>query len=181
MTKRFTQVAALLLASITVAGITPDQSQAQSSKSPYENPALVEAIMFHQIDALRPNEQDAKNRLALSIIGFSVWFNSRCNFLPQNLETAILSVYDQVRQDSAIAEANRSPEQKLRVEAVWSGLRDAKTFLGENGCAQADAKRAAASLKLTLEQAYAMRPVASNPTAAPPAQATAQANPSPWK
>jgi len=131
MTKPFTRVATALVASMSVALFMSTQSQAQSPKSPYESPALVNAIMFHEIDAMTPTEQEAKSRYALSIIGFSVWFNSRCNFLPQNIETAIIAVYDQVRQDSAVAEANRSPEQRLRVDAVWSGLRDAKTFLGE--------------------------------------------------
>jgi hypothetical protein len=173
MTKHFTNGAAALLVSISAASLVATPSQAQTAKSPYENPALVDAIMFHQLDTLTSKDQEGQNRLALSVVGFSVWFHSRCNFLPQNIETAILTVYDQARQDSTIAEASRSPDQKLRVEAVWSGLRDAKVFLGENGCTQADAKRAAASLKLTLEKA--MQEAASKATAKP--QAAVQAAP----
>ncbi len=119
MTKPFTRVATALVASMSVALFMSTQSQAQSPKSPYESPALVNAIMFHEIDAMTPTEQEAKSRYALSIIGFSVWFNSRCNFLPQNIETAIIAVYDQF---APVYSAGRFRDRQSRTKRSFAPM-----------------------------------------------------------
>lgn len=104
----------------------------------YQHRHLVQAVVDGRIaEVFNHNDREARLIRASYLAGFSLWYDSRCDFLPMPTFEAI----------KAIAEEARRNPQSPTAEAANIGEQDAKAFLGEEGCATRTAQAARGSLE----------------------------------
>lgn len=126
---------AIFAAAVTVATLVGAPA---AKAGPYQHEHLVQAIVGNQIEQVFDHrEGNARLIRAAYLAGFSHWYDSRCDFLPMPTFEAIKTI---------VEKAHREAEVEGTSEAAQLGQRDAKAFLGEQGCATRDANAARASL-----------------------------------
>jgi hypothetical protein len=158
MTKLTSLIAATALVAITAGAARAETYQAQH---------LVRAVVSNQItEVFAHNDPSVRLGRASYLAAFSLWFDSRCDFLPE-------ATFAQIR--AMVDEASRAGSSDGTAEAAELGLQDAKTFLAEQGCSTQDARGARASLTRFWDGA--MRAIGSERQAntAPPAGTEAPA------
>lgn len=109
-----------------------------AAANPYQHRHLVQGVVDGRIaEVFNHDDREARRIRAAYLAGFSLWYDSRCDFLPMPTFEAIRAM---------AAEARRNPESPT-AEAAQIGEQDAKAFLGEEGCATRTAQAARGSLE----------------------------------
>lgn len=115
-----------------------------AAANPYQHRHLVQGVVDGRIaEVFNHDDREARRIRAAYLAGFSLWYDSRCDFLPMPTFEAIRAM---------AAEARRNPESPT-AEAAQIGEQDAKAFLGEEGCATRTAQAARGSLERFWEDA----------------------------
>jgi hypothetical protein len=131
MTK-FASIAAAVAMAVTLVA-------APAAKAgPYQQEHLVQALVGNRItETFQHDNPTTRVIRAAYLASFSLWYDSRCDFLPMPTFEAIKAI---------VAEARSETITQGTAEAAEIGLRDAKAFLGEQGCATRDANAARTAL-----------------------------------
>jgi hypothetical protein len=115
-----------------------------AAANPYQHRHLVQGVVDGRIaEVFNHDDREARRIRAAYLAGFSLWYDSRCDFLPMPTFEAI----------KAMAEEARRNPQSPTAEAANIGEQDAKAFLGEEGCATRTAQAARGSLERFWEDA----------------------------
>lgn len=114
---------------------------ASAQTSPYEQDHLVQGVVTNQIEqAFGHQDQTVLDRRVAYLAGFSQWYDARCGFLPAPASQGV---------NNAVTNLSNAGHG----EPAQIGMRDARTFLGEEGCATRTAQAARASLTAFWEAA----------------------------
>jgi hypothetical protein len=123
-----------LIAAAVLTAITAGAARAE----PYQADHLVRAVVSNRIaQAFGDNDPEVRLIRASYLSGFSLAYDSRCNFLPQ-------ATFDQIR--AIVDEAKRNGANDGTGEAAEIGFRDAGRFIAQHGCNGPEAGGARASL-----------------------------------
>ncbi|WP_439574631.1 hypothetical protein [Phreatobacter sp.] len=144
MTKFATIAFAAAMAAVTL-GATGAKA------SPYEQDHLIQGIANNQIEqAFGHQDQAVLDRRVAYLAGFTQWYDARCDFLA-------MPIFEGVR--NAVTNLNNAGHGEI----TQIGMRDARTFLGEEGCATRTAQAARASLTAFWEGAIRQHQRPQNP------------------
>lgn len=127
------------LAFAAALAVTVGTSAAQAS--PYEQDHLVQGVVTNQIQQVFDHQdRTVVDRRIAYLAGFTQWYETRCGFLPAPTFAAI---------GNAVQNLTRAGHG----DATQIGMRDARTFLGEEGCATRTAHAARGSISAFWEAA----------------------------
>jgi hypothetical protein len=118
---------------------------AAGPNSRYTHPAIINAIVYDELMDYNAENAQQTEFAAYHVLGFASWFHGECTVFEADTAKKVLSAYDRVRELSR--KAGRTAAQQQQVDAVGTGIKDAKTFLAANGCSKPDARRAKSTLR----------------------------------
>jgi hypothetical protein len=126
--------------------------QTIQASAAYKYPGVMNAVLQGRLATLRWGTDRDAALVAGHFVGLTVWTNSRCNFLPQNVAPVAQQIYDGLR-----ARSYPHPLASLITEGAVNGVADAKTLLEQFGCRSTEARRVQATLaEVGAELARAM-------------------------
>lgn len=113
-------------------------------ESPYRAPNIVDAVVRNNIESINSGDNLTRTIRVYYLIGFAGWMDRSCDFLNNDAAGRI----GKAVQEAVDTRKARPQDEnyKLYTEAAVAGLEDAKTFLGEHGCATRESNAAKSTL-----------------------------------
>ncbi|MGL4285209.1 MAG: hypothetical protein ACRCVA_02630 [Phreatobacter sp.] len=127
-----------ILTLLTTVAIASGFAAAPVEAGPYRQDRVVEALVNDRIHELfQQANASVRNDRTNYLAGFTLWYDSNCDFLPMpTFETIRLRVKN----------ANQAQGPLGPSAAVEAGYQDAKVFLAEKGCSGGEATAARRAL-----------------------------------
>ncbi|QCI64101.1 hypothetical protein [Phreatobacter stygius] len=122
---------------LTAVAIASGFAAAPVEAGPYRQDRFVEAVVNDRIiDLFHHATPATRSERTNYLAGFTLWYDSNCDFLP-------MPTFEAIRR--LVKDANQTHDSRA-AGAVEAGYQDARAFLGEKGCSSRDATAARGAL-----------------------------------
>lgn len=127
-----------ILTLLTTVAIASGFAAAPVEAGPYRQDQVVQALVNDRIHHLfQQTSASIRSERTNYLAGFTLWYDSNCDFLP-------MPTFEAIRL--RVKNANQARGPQGAAAAVEAGYQDAKAFLAEKGCAGGEATAARRAL-----------------------------------